>query len=158
MSQKVSYDSIISDPVLNESSPNEVKNHFLICDPSIITFVIRGFCLWFSNTSNVYSLVRFVKTVVVKVKHDISILKKQDHEKELKKKNKCANEIIQNMGLVIIQHVFINWFLMKLSVITQGFKLFCYAWTGIMHQVKQVYSTYVLYMFIQSYYRINNCY
>ena len=62
------------DPVINGFISNEVKSHFHIFDHSIITFGIKGFCLGFSNTSNVDSLDTFIKTVVDKVKLDIIYL------------------------------------------------------------------------------------
>ena len=64
------------DKVINGFSTNEVISIFHICDHSIITFGKRYLCLDSSNTSNVDSLDRFRKSVVDKVKLDISILKK----------------------------------------------------------------------------------
>ena len=74
--QKVSYASMIIDPVMNRFGPNEAKIHFHICDNPIITFGIRGLCLEISNTSHVDILDRFIKSVVDKVKFYIRILKK----------------------------------------------------------------------------------
>ena len=76
LSQKISYDSMIIDTVINGFSTNEVKIYLHICDHSIITFGIRGLCLVFLNTSHVDNLDKFRKTVVDKVKLDISILNK----------------------------------------------------------------------------------
>ena len=47
LSHKVRYPSKIFDPVINEFSPNEVRIHLHICDKSIFTIGIRGFCLGF---------------------------------------------------------------------------------------------------------------
>ena len=68
---------------INGCSTNEVKIYFHICDHSIIKFGGK-FYLGFLNTSNVDSLDRFRKTLVDKVKPDISISKKQNHSKEEK--------------------------------------------------------------------------
>ena len=46
----VSYTPTNIYPVINEFSPNEVKRHLHICDQSIVTFGIRGFCFSVSNT------------------------------------------------------------------------------------------------------------
>ena len=51
--QKVSYASKKIHLVINGFSPNEVRIHLQICAHSIITFVIRGLSLGFSNTSHV---------------------------------------------------------------------------------------------------------
>ena len=73
---------MIIDPVINVFSPNKVSINFHLFDHSIITSEKIGFCIGFLNTSRVDSLYRFRKTVVDKVKVDISILKKQKHSKE----------------------------------------------------------------------------
>ena len=70
------------DPVINESSPNEVKIYSHICDHSIVIFGIRGFCLGFSKTSRVESLDGFRKLVVDKVKFYVHIVFKENHSKE----------------------------------------------------------------------------
>ena len=62
--------------VINGFSPNEVKIHLQICDDSMITFVIRGYCLGSLSSYYTDGLYRFRTTIVVKVKFDISILKK----------------------------------------------------------------------------------
>ena len=77
LSQKVSYDSKIIDPIINGFSPNEVRNNFHIYDQSIVTFGIRGLCSGFSNTSHVDSLDRFRKLFVDKVKTYLWIKKRQ---------------------------------------------------------------------------------
>ena len=92
LSQKVSYDFIIIDLVLNVFSTNKLSSHLIICDQLVISFGKRGFCLVFSNTSHVDSLYRFRKSVVDKFKLDISILMKQKHSKEDKIKIKYSNE------------------------------------------------------------------
>ena len=61
LSQKDSYSSKIIYPVLNGFSTNEVISHLHICDHSIITLSIIGFCLGFSNTSHVDILDKFRK-------------------------------------------------------------------------------------------------
>ena len=61
-SQKVSYASMMIDPVIIGFSTNKVKIHLHIRDHSIINFGIRGLCLEFSNTSHVDSLDRFRKS------------------------------------------------------------------------------------------------
>ena len=71
--RKVSYVSILIDPVINGFSPNELKFYLHIFYHSIVTFVIGGLCLGFSNTSHVDSLDKFRKSVVDKVKFDIRI-------------------------------------------------------------------------------------
>ena len=68
---KVSYVYNIVDPVINVFSPNELRGYFHICDHSIVTFGIRGFCLGVLNTSDVDSLDRFRKPVVDKFKTDV---------------------------------------------------------------------------------------
>ena len=68
LSQKFSFDFKIIDPVDNGFSPNEIIINFHIYDQSIVTFGLRGLCLWFLNTSHVNSLYRFRKLVVEKVK------------------------------------------------------------------------------------------
>ena len=75
LSQKVSYDSMIIDPVINIIPPNEIKIHLHVCDQKITPFFIRGLCLRFSNTSCVDSLEKFRKTVVDEVKFDITSFK-----------------------------------------------------------------------------------
>ena len=75
LSQKVKYASKIINPVINESSTNEVTSHFYICGHSIVTFGIKGLCLGFSNTSYVVSLDKFRKSVFDKVKTEVCILK-----------------------------------------------------------------------------------
>ena len=82
--QKVSYYSMVIDPVINVFSPNEVSSHFQICDHSIINFGKIGFCLGFSKTSHVESLDRFIKSMVEKVELEINNLMKQKHSKEEK--------------------------------------------------------------------------
>ena len=47
---KVSYNYRNMNQFINEFSPNEVKRHLHICDQSIVTFGIRGFCFSVSNT------------------------------------------------------------------------------------------------------------
>ena len=76
LSQKVSNDSKIIDPVINVFSPNDVPIHLHICDQSIVTFGIREIYIGFSNTSHVDSLDRFRRSVVDKVKLYICILQK----------------------------------------------------------------------------------
>ena len=73
LSHKFSYASKIFDPVINEFSTDEVKIHLYICYNLIVTFGRIGFCLGFSNTSNVDILYGFRKQVVDKVKTDICI-------------------------------------------------------------------------------------
>ena len=70
---KVRYASKTIDPVINGFIPNEVRRNLHICDHSIVTFCIRGFCLGFSSTYRVDSLDGFRKSVVDKVKRDICI-------------------------------------------------------------------------------------
>ena len=53
-----------------------------IYDQSIVTFGINGLCLGFSKTSHVDVLDNFIKTVVYKVKFDISIVFKEKNYKE----------------------------------------------------------------------------
>ena len=53
-----------------------------IYDQSIVTFGINGLCLGFSKTSHVDVLDKFIKTVVYKVKFDISIVFKEKNYKE----------------------------------------------------------------------------
>ena len=103
---------------INGCSTNEVKIYFHICDHSIIKFGGK-FYLGFLNTSNVDSLDRFRKTLVDKVKPDISISKKQNHSKEEKTRIKYANEFIENMGLGDPKHVVIKSFLIKMTVETK---------------------------------------
>ena len=76
LSQKVSYDFIIIDLVLNVFSTNKLSSHLIICDQLVISFGKRGFCLVFSNTSHVDSLDRLRKPVVGKVIFYIRMLKK----------------------------------------------------------------------------------
>ena len=45
---------------------------------------------------------------------------------------------------VILQHVYTDSFLMRMTVTTQNYTIFYYAWTGIMHQGKQFCGTHVL--------------
>ena len=98
-------------------SPNEVRSHFQICDHSIMTFRKTGLCLGFSNTFHVYSLERFGGLFVKKVKLDIDNLTKIEHSKE-------ERELIMQMNSftpwdwVILQHVLISLFLIKMTVIT----------------------------------------
>ena len=73
MSHKVIYASKIIDPVINEFSTNEVTSNFDMCDQSIVTFGMRGFCLGFSHTSHVDSLDMFRKSAVDKAKRYICI-------------------------------------------------------------------------------------
>ena len=61
MSQRVSFASMITDPVINEFSPDEVRILLQTYDNSIVNFVIRGLCLVFSNTSYADGLDRFIK-------------------------------------------------------------------------------------------------
>ena len=70
-SKKVSYASKIIYPVINGFNPHEVTIHLHICDNSVVTIGIRGLCLGFSNTSHVYSLYMFRKSVNAKVKTEI---------------------------------------------------------------------------------------
>ena len=65
LSQKFSYASKKVDLVINGFSPNEVRSHLHICDNSIFNFCIRGLCLGFSITSNVYSLYRFINQLLI---------------------------------------------------------------------------------------------
>ena len=76
LSQKVSYDSNIIDLIINGFSPNDISSHFHICDHSIVTFGITEKHLGFSNDSHVDSLDRFRRSVVDKVKQDISSKRK----------------------------------------------------------------------------------
>ena len=73
MSQKVDYAYKIFNPVINEFSPNEVRIYLHIFYHSIVTFVIRGLCLGFSDTSHVDSLDRFINSVVGKFKTGVYI-------------------------------------------------------------------------------------
>ena len=52
---------MITDPVINEFSPDEVRILLQTYDNSIVNFVIRGLCLVFSNTSYADGLDRFIK-------------------------------------------------------------------------------------------------
>ena len=97
LSQKFSHISKIIDPFINVFSPNEVRNHFRVCDQSIVTFGIIGLCLGFSNIYHVDSLHRFRKSVVDKVKIDVSFF--LDHSKENNIKIQYSNETVQNMGM-----------------------------------------------------------
>ena len=67
------------DLIINVFSTNEVRIHLHISDHLIRTFGKIELCLGFSNTSCVDSLDRFRKSVVDKVKLDISILMKHKH-------------------------------------------------------------------------------
>ena len=69
--QNFSYDYIISDPVINGFSTNEVRSHLNICYHLIITFGNMGLYLGFSNTYYVDSFDIFREAVVEKVKIDI---------------------------------------------------------------------------------------
>ena len=42
--QEVRYASMVIDTIINIFSRNEVKSHLHICDHSIVTIGIRGFC------------------------------------------------------------------------------------------------------------------
>ena len=64
------------DPIIDGFSTNEVKGYLQICDHSIINLWIRGFCLGFSDTSNIDILHRFRKSVVDEVKLYIPIKNK----------------------------------------------------------------------------------
>ena len=64
--QKVSYDSMKFDPVINEFNTNEVKSHMHICDNSIFTFGIRVTRLGFSKTSYVDSLYMFKNQLLIR--------------------------------------------------------------------------------------------
>ena len=76
MSQKVSYNSKIIDPVIYECIPNDESIHLHILDHSIVTFGIRENFIGLFNTSHVDSLDRFRRSVVDKVKSDICNLQK----------------------------------------------------------------------------------
>ena len=73
MSQKVSYGSKKIDPVMNRFSLNEVTSNLNIYDHSIVTFIIRGFCLGPSNTICVEISDMFRKLVVDMVKTEVYI-------------------------------------------------------------------------------------
>ena len=88
--------SNIVDPVINLFSPNELRSHFHICDHSIVTFGIRGFCLGVLNTSDVDSLDRFRKPVVDKLKTDVCIKKKENYPKENNIKIEYEDELFKN--------------------------------------------------------------
>ena len=62
---KVTYASKRIDPGINGFIPKEVIGHFHIFFISIVAFGIRGSCLGFSNTSNVYSLDRFKNQLLI---------------------------------------------------------------------------------------------
>ena len=117
MSQKSSYASNIFDPVINGFSTHEVRSHFQIFDYSIFIFVIRGYILWFSNTSHVESLDRFRKLVVDKVITELYILK--NHPKENNIKIKYANKSIQKMGMGDATTYVYQFMMMKMTVMTQ---------------------------------------
>ena len=70
-----------------------------ICDTSIVTFGIRGFCLGFSNTYYVDSSDRCIQSVVDKIKIDICILKIENHSKENNMKIQYLNESHQNLDI-----------------------------------------------------------
>ena len=81
MYQKFSYASKRIDLVINVFSPNDISSHLHICEHSIITFGIIEKISGLSNTSHVYSLDRFRRSVVDKVKTDTFIKKNQYHLK-----------------------------------------------------------------------------
>ena len=85
---------MIIDPFINGFTPNEVKINLHICNPSIITFGIMGFCLGFSNTTHVDSLDRFRKPVLDKVKTDVYIKKRNKNMRI-----KYTNEFVQGLGM-----------------------------------------------------------
>ena len=105
------------DPVINGFSPNEVKIHFHICDHSIVTFGIRELCLVFSNTSHIETLDRFRKPVVDKAKTDLC--KKMNSPNKNNSKIKYTNEFGKIWVWVILKHVFINSFTMKMTTMTR---------------------------------------
>ena len=71
-SQKVTYVSMMIDPVINGFSPNEIKIYLHICNTALSLFFIRGLWLRFSNTSHFDSLDMFIKTVFDWIKFDMT--------------------------------------------------------------------------------------
>ena len=84
------------DPIIKGFSTHKITSHLQICDHSIITFVKRGLCLGFSNTSRVDSLYRLRKAVVENFNIDINHLTKKVPKK---RRFENANEFIHNMIL-----------------------------------------------------------
>ena len=82
LSQKFSYDFMMIYPVVNGFSTNEVMSYLHIFYHSMITFVKRGFCLGFSDTSHVESLDRLRKSVVENVYNDIENFNKNSSQEE----------------------------------------------------------------------------
>ena len=119
MFQKFSYASIKIDPVVNGFSSNEVKIHFHICYYSIIPFGIRGFCSGHYNTSHVNSLDRFIKSVVDKVKIDVCVPLKYNHQKENNMKIQSANKFVQELGMGNTTTCVYHLFMMKMTMMTQ---------------------------------------
>ena len=99
MPQKISYSYKITDPVIDEFSPNGESSYLYIYYHSSVTFVIRETFKGFSNTSHVHSLDRFRRSVFDKVKSDICILQKVCDSKVNNMKIKYAKHFIHKLGM-----------------------------------------------------------
>ena len=107
----------MTDPVINEFIPNEVRCHFHIFDMSIITFWKWGFCLGFSNTPHVESLDRFRTFVVENFHNTIDNLKKNYYQEDKRYWN-IPLDYFTPWHWVILQTVFISLFLINGAVMT----------------------------------------